>query len=58
MKNCAVALSTTPVRAMAMVPISFGTSALASFLIGSCVGFWVMSGRKPPPWIMKLGITR
>ena len=58
MKNCAVARSTTPVRAMASVPVSFLRPLAASFLIGACVGFCVMSFVKPPPWIMKPAITR
>ena len=39
MKNCAVALSTTPVRAIAMVPRTLLTPLAASFLIGARVGF-------------------
>ena len=58
MKNCAVALSTTFVRAIASVPRAFLRPLPASFLIGARVGFCVMSGVKPPPWIMKPGITR
>ena len=41
MKNCAVALSTTLVRAIAIVPRSFFRPLSASFLIGARVGFCV-----------------
>ena len=58
MKNCVVALSTTLVRAMASVPRSLVRPLIASFLIGSRVGFWVMSAVNPPPWIMKPLMTR
>src|SRR5690554_216636 len=33
-------------------------AVLASFLIGARVSFWIMPGSNPPPWIMKLLITR
>src|SRR5690606_41490949 len=58
MKNWLVAESTTWVRAMAMVPRSLRRPLSASFLIGLKVSFSRMSASKPPPWIMKLGITR
>jgi hypothetical protein len=38
MKNCEVALSTTFVRAMVIVPRSFLSPLAASFLIGGRVG--------------------
>ncbi len=46
------------VRAMAMVPVLLERPLLASFLIGLRVAFCFMPGSKPPPWIMKLLITR
>src|SRR5262245_56415503 len=58
MKNWAVALSTTFVRAIASVPRLFASPLSASFLIAARVGFCVKSLVKPPPWIMKPGITR
>ena len=57
-KNCAVALSTTFVRAIASVPRSFLRPFWASFLIGARVSFCAIAASKPPPWIMKPGITR
>ncbi len=58
MKNWAVALSTAWVRAIVMPPRSFLRPLFASFLIAFRVGFSLMSRVKPPPWIMKFGITR
>src|SRR3990170_6854915 len=59
MKNCAVAESTTPVRAIAIVPRSFLSPLPASFLMGGWAGrFSRISLVKPPPWIMKSRITR
>ena len=58
MKNWQVALSTTLVRAIAKVPRRLGSWLAASFLIGSRVCFCVKERSKPPPWIMKPGITR
>ena len=58
MKNCDVALSTTPVRAIASVPAAFFRPLPASFLIGARVGFCCMSVVNPPPWIMNVGMTR
>ncbi|MNY75479.1 hypothetical protein D3C86_2147640 [compost metagenome] len=46
------------VRAMATVPILLDRPLLASFRIEGRVGFCFMPGSKPPPWIMKLPITR
>ena len=58
MKNCAEAECGSMVRAMATVPTLLDRPLLASFLIGARVGFCFMPGSKPPPWIMKLLITR
>ena len=58
MKNWQVALSTIMVRAIAMVPRALEPASFASFLMGSWVAFWFMSGVNPPPWIMNPGITR
>ena len=58
MKNWAVALSTTFVRAIASVPRSFASPFVASFRIGARVSFRCMSAVMPPPWIMKPLITR
>ena len=58
MKNWEVALSTAWVRAMARVPRVFFRPFAASFLIGPRVFFASISGVIPPPWIMKLSITR
>ncbi len=58
MKNWAVAEWGAEVRAMATVPRVFLRPLLASFWIASPVGFCFMPGSKPPPWIMKLPITR
>ena len=69
MKNWAVALSGSLVRAMAMVPRTLERPFFASFLMGSWVFFSraatsfsvlaeVRPGLKPPPWIMKSGMTR
>ena len=62
MKNCAVALCGSRVRAIASVPISCRSPALkvssASFLIGSRIGFSLKSAVKPPPWTMKPRMTR
>ena len=58
MKNWAVALSGTWVRAIARVPRSFFSPLSASFLIGGRVGFSFMLTLMPPPWIMKPGMTR
>ena len=58
MKNWLVALFGSLVRAMATVPREFRRPFLASFLIAGRVGRSSSSGVKPPPWIMKPGITR
>ncbi len=58
MKNCEVAESRTLVRAMARAYMSFFSPLVDSFLIGGCVGFSRYSLVKPPPWIMKVSITR
>ena len=58
MKNWAVALFTAWVRAITRVPRSFLRPLFASFSMGARVGFSLMSRLKPPPWIMKFGITR
>jgi hypothetical protein len=57
-KNWAVALWGSPVRAMAMVPRSLVRPLSASFWIGDRVVFCRCWASKPPPWIMKLGMTR
>jgi len=36
----------------------FFSPLFASFLMGARVSFWFSSLSKPPPWIMKLGMTR
>ena len=46
------------VRAIASVPRVLCRRFFDSFTIGSPVFFSTMSVVKPPPWIMKLGITR
>jgi len=46
------------VRAIAIVPVLFFSPLLASFSTGARVVFCVMSAVMPPPWIMKLLITR
>ena len=53
-----LALSGTDVRAIASVPVSFFSPLSDSFLIGLRVFFSFMPGSKPPPWIMKFGMTR
>ncbi|MNW07044.1 hypothetical protein D3C71_2035680 [compost metagenome] len=58
MKNWAEAECGSMVRAMAMLPTLLDRPLLASFLIGARVAFCFMPGSKPPPWIMKLPITR
>ncbi|MNG20250.1 hypothetical protein D3C84_1044890 [compost metagenome] len=58
MKNCALAECGSMVRAMATVPTLLATPLLASFLMVARVAFCFMPGSKPPPWIMKLLITR
>ncbi len=58
MKNCAVALFGSPVRAIAIVPTVFLRPFAASFLIGAFVFFCALSAAKPPPWIMKPSMTR
>ena len=58
MKNCAVAECGAEVRAIASVYVSFFRPLLASFWIVAPVGFWLMPGSKPPPWIMKPLMTR
>src|ERR1700761_5290972 len=58
MKNCAVAEFGSPVRAMAIVYLSFFRPLLASSGIGGGGWFFFMSGVKPPPWIMKPSMTR
>ena len=58
MKNWAVAELGTLVRAMAMVPRSFFRPLRDSSSMGSRVFFCDMFFSKPPPWIMKPGITR
>ena len=46
------------VGTIAMVYFSLDKPLLASFLIGSRVSTSSMPGLKPPPWIMKPGMTR
>ena len=58
MKNCAVAELGSLVRAMATVPRRLVRPFLLSSGIGARVGFSFMSASKPPPWIMKLAMTR
>ena len=58
MKNWAVALFGSLVRAMEMVPRSLDRPVAASFWIGARVGFCFMSAVKPPPWIMNPLMTR
>jgi hypothetical protein len=58
MKNCAVAELGSIVRAIAMVPRTLVRPLRLSSGIGARVGFSLMSGFMPPPWIMKLSITR
>ena len=58
MKNCAVAEFGSPVRAIASVPRVLLRPFFASFAIAGRVAFWRSSGVKPPPWIMKLSMTR
>ena len=58
MKNWAVALFGSEVRAIATVPSVFFRPFAASFLIGARVGFLFMAASMPPPWTMKLLITR
>jgi hypothetical protein len=53
-----VALSTTAVRAMAMVPRWLASPFPASFLMLARTGFCFISAVKPPPWIMNPLITR
>jgi hypothetical protein len=43
---------------MASVPRTLLRPLPASSTIGARVGFCVMSAVKPPPWIMKVPITR
>ena len=54
----AVAEFGTTVRAIDTVPRALLRPLRDSSGIGGRVGFCVMSGVKPPPWIMKPGITR
>ena len=56
--HCDVALLGSAVRAIATDPRTFFSPFCASSLIGASVGFLVMSGVNPPPWIMNPGITR
>ncbi|MNL85321.1 hypothetical protein D3C87_2135940 [compost metagenome] len=58
MKNWADAECGSLVRAMARVYLSFFRPLLASFSMGASLSFCFMPGSKPPPWIMKPGITR
>ena len=58
MKNWAVALWGSLVRAMATVYLSFFRPFLASFSMGAWVSFCFMSAVMPPPWTMKFLITR
>ncbi len=58
MKNCAVAESGTLVRAIAMLPRRLDSPFWLSSGIGAWVGFCARSAVKPPPWTMKVGITR
>ena len=58
MKNCEVAEFGLPVRAMAIVYLSFFRPFEASSAIGARVGFCCMSAVNPPPWIMKPSMTR
>ena len=53
-----VALSGFGVRAIASVPAVFFRPFDDSFFTGGFVAFCVLSFAKPPPWIMKFGITR
>src|SRR5262245_10366789 len=46
------------VRAIDSVPRRFFLPLVASFLMGARVFFCFMPGSKPPPWIMKPGMTR
>ena len=58
MKNCEVAESGTLVRAIAIVPRALLRPLRLSSGMLARVVFCFMSASKPPPWIMKLGITR
>ena len=58
MKNWSVALLGSLVRAIATAPRSLRSRLRASLRIGARWGFSSISGVKPPPWIMKSGITR
>src|SRR5437870_12419128 len=58
MKNCAVALFGSLVRAIAIEPRRLRRPWRASFRMGGEVGFSFSSAVIPPPWIMKPGITR
>ncbi len=58
MKNCELAECGAEVRAIASVYLSFFRPFLASFWMFASVSFCFMPDSKPPPWIMKLGITR
>ena len=57
MKNWAVALLGSLVRAIAIVPRSFFRPLLASLMIGSCVCFCSNWSVKPPPCTIKSGMT-
>jgi hypothetical protein len=58
MKNWLVALSGAFMRAMATAPRAFRRPFRASFRMGAWVGFSSSSGVYPPPWIMKVPMTR
>ena len=58
MKNCAVAEFGSGVRAIATVPRWLVRPLRLSSAIGARVAFSFMSAVMPPPWIMKLGMTR
>jgi len=58
MKNWAVALWGSEVRAIATVYFWFSKPLSASLVMGARVAFCFMSASMPPPWIMKPLITR
>ncbi|EXI75639.1 MAG: hypothetical protein AW07_00950 [Candidatus Accumulibacter sp. SK-11] len=58
MKNCELAECGSAVRAIAIVPRSFLRPFFASFSTFRGAGFCSISTVKPPPWIMKPGMTR
>src|SRR5437764_1182717 len=57
MKNWAVALWGSGVRAIASVPRSFDRPLSDSFLMDGRVFFSLMPGSKPPPWSMEVGMA-